>query len=593
MTRFAPFTLARRAFDWLRVQVHPRTLARMRTSDLTMILVAAVIGVVTGGVILLFNAATQFAADSFDELFELSRTMRWWDYLLLPLVPATGGLLVGILNTLVFKRKSQHGVPDVIRASRFSRGSITTSAGIQTLLTASLSIGSGGGGGREGPIVHVGAAAGSLVARIFRLGRDHTRTLLTCGAAAGISGIFNAPMGGVMFALEIILGDFRLRTFTPVMVASVSATAIMRTVRGDESLIHPTLAFQIFLPEYLLFALLGVAAGFLSVWFIRSLSIVERACTRFLVMHPVLRPAAGGLLAGILAAFMPALLEQTYHPINTALDGGFAWWMLLGVAIVKPLHTALTTGSGGTGGSFAPALKSGAMLGSLFGLGAMHAFPTLVTSPTAYALAGMGAVLAGTMQAPLTGILMLVEISNNYTIILPGMLTAILASVIAQRVARRSVYGGALERDGRQVGSFAYLPLLSSLSIEPIIAHDAPRVHLETPMREVLHDFEESTHEAVLVIDDRDRYLGMIAFEDLRTVMSDLSMFDALVAADIMTTDITPVRVDTTMDVVLRLHDTRGWSVLPVLDVDDERALGLLAVSDAHTYYRRSVAREV
>jgi CIC family chloride channel protein len=367
----------------------------------------------------------------------------------------------------------------------------------------------------------------------------------------------------------------------------------MRTVRGDEALIHPTTAIQIFLPEYLLFALLGVAAGFLSVWFIRSLSAVERACTRILTMHAALRPAVGGLLAGILAVFMPALLEQTYHPINMALDGGYAWWMLLGVALVKPLHTALTTGSGGTGGSFAPALKSGAMLGALFGAGVMQVFPSMVTSPTAYALAGMGAVLAGTMQAPLTGILMLVEISNNYTIVLPGMLTAILASVIAQRVARRSVYGGALERDGRKEGSYAYLPLLSSLAIEPVVAHDAPRVHLDTPLREVLHDFEASVHDAVLVIDARDRYLGLIEFDDLRPVMSDLSMLDSLVAADVMTTDVTPVRIDTTMDVVLRLHDRKGWRVLPVLDVDDERALGLLAVSDAHTYYRRSVAREV
>lgn len=593
MKRPALLITFERTIQRLRLRIHPRTLARLRTSDVTMILVAAVIGIVTGGVILLFNAATQFAGDSFEDLFELSRTMRWWDYLLFPLVPATGGLLVGILNTWVFKRRSQHGVPDVIRASRFARGSVGTMAGLQTLLTASLSIGSGGGGGREGPIVHVGAAAGSLVARVFRFGADHTRTLLTCGAAAGISGIFNAPMGGVMFALEIILGDFRLRTFTPVMVASVSATAIMRTVRGDEALIHPTTAIQIFLPEYLLFALLGVAAGFLSVWFIRSLSAVERACTRILTMHAALRPAVGGLLAGILAVFMPALLEQTYHPINMALDGGYAWWMLLGVALVKPLHTALTTGSGGTGGSFAPALKSGAMLGALFGAGVMQVFPSMVTSPTAYALAGMGAVLAGTMQAPLTGILMLVEISNNYTIVLPGMLTAILASVIAQRVARRSVYGGALERDGRKEGSYAYLPLLSSLAIEPVVAHDAPRVHLDTPLREVLHDFEASVHDAVLVIDARDRYLGLIEFDDLRPVMSDLSMLDSLVAADVMTTDVTPVRIDTTMDVVLRLHDRKGWRVLPVLDVDDERALGLLAVSDAHTYYRRSVAREV
>lgn len=570
-----------------------KKLGRFTRSESVLILIAAGIGIATGGVILLFNWIVEFAGEYFLELFALSHENEYWQYLLIPLIPALGGLAVGILQTYVFKAKPGHGVPEVILASRFSRGRIQRRVILQKLLTGALSIGSGGGGGREGPIIHVGAAVGIAIANLFRLTRDQSRTLIACGAAAGISGIFNAPMGGVMFVLEVILGDFRLKTFTPVVVSAVAATAITRNVYGSFTLVSAPSGFSIHLPEYLLFAVLGVIMGLMSAYFTRVIITVEKFSQRYLQTAEVLRPAAGGLMAGILILFLPQLMEQSYTPVNDALHASLPIWLMLVVAFLKPWHTAVTTGTGGTGGVFAPALKSGAMIGAVFGLLMMSLFPDLVTTPTAYALSGMGAILAGTMHAPLTGILILIELSNDYSIVLPAMLTAILATVIAQRFLHSSIYNWSIAKPGTRIGSFAYVPLLNTITIDQIVERGVAHVSTGTPIRDILVIFEQTRHDAVLVLDAEQRYLGLIEFEDVRSFIAERELVEGLVAADVMVTSIKPVFEHTTLDVILKLFDDYGWTVLPVLaDAEDRRAVGLVTAYDAQTYYRRSVTRE-
>jgi CIC family chloride channel protein len=464
---------------------------------------------------------------------------------------------------------------------------------LQKLLTGALSIGSGGGGGREGPIIHVGAAVGISIANLLRLTRDQSRTLIACGAAAGISGIFNAPLGGVMFVLEVILGDFRLKTFTPVVVSAVAATAITRNVYGSFALVSAPSDFSIELPEYLLFALLGVIMGLVAAYFTRVIIMVEKYSHEHLKVSEVFRPAVGGLIAGILILFLPSLMEQTYTPVNDALHASMPIWLMLVVAFLKPWHAAVTTGTGGTGGVFAPALKSGAMVGSVFGLLMMMLFPDLVKTPTAYALTGMGAILAGTMHAPLTGILILIEISSDYSIVLPAMLTSIIATMIAQRFLSSSIYSWSISKPGTHIGSYAYVPLLNSITIDQIVERGVAHVTTSTPIRDIVVIFERTRHDAVLVLDDEQRYLGLIEFEDVRSFIAEQELMQSLVAADVMVTSIKPVYEHTTLDVILKLFDDYGWTVLPVLVDDTNRqAIGLVTAYDAQTYYRRSVTRE-
>ena len=570
-----------------------RRLGRFTRSETMLILIAACIGIATGGVILLFNWSVEFAGDNFLLLFALSQKNEFWQYFLIPLVPALGGLLVGVIQTYVFKETSGHGVPEVILASRFARGHIHRRTVLQKLVTGALSIGSGGGGGREGPIVHVGAAVGVIIAHMLRLTQDQSRTLIACGAAAGISGIFNAPMGGVMFVLEVILGDFRLKTFTPVVVSAVAATALTRNAYGSFTLVSAPSGFHIELQEYLLFAVLGVVIGFAAMYFTRVVVYVNRQRHRLEAIPVALRPAIGGLIAGVFILILPEMMEQTYRPVNQALHASLPIWLLLTIAVLKPWHTAVTTASGGTGGVFAPALKSGAALGAAFGLLMMMIFPDVIQTPTAYALSGMGAILAGTMHAPLTGILFLIELSNDYSIVLPAMLTSIIATVIAQRFFRDSIYSWSLQKSDTRIGSFAYVPLLNSITISSIVERGAAHVTPSTLLQEILVIFENTRHEAVLVLDAEQRFLGLIEFEDVRSFISERDLVGNLVAADVMVTSINPVYEHTTLDVILRLFDDYGWSVLPVLTDDgSKRAVGLVTVYDAQTFYRRSVTRE-
>jgi chloride channel protein, CIC family len=567
--------------------------SRFTRGEAVLILIAVCIGAATGGVIVLFNWAVEFAGEYFLELFALSQRDEFWQFFLIPLVPAFGGLLVGLLHTYVFRFRSGHGVPEVILASRFSRGRIPKRVILQKLLTGALSIGSGGGGGREGPIVHVGAAVGAWIAKLFRLTQDQSRTLIACGAAAGISGIFNAPLGGVMFVLEVILGDFRLKTFTPVVVASVTATALTRNVYGSFTLLNAPSSFSIALPEYLLFALLGIVIGLAAMYFTRVIVFVESLQPRLASLPAVLRPAAGGLLAGVFIMFLPELMEQTYRPVNQALHASLPIWLLLTIALLKPWHTAVTTASGGTGGVFAPALKSGAALGAAFGMIMMMLFPALVQTPTAYALAGMGAILAGTMHAPLTGILILIELSSDYGIVLPAMLTSIIATIIAQRYYTGSIYTWSLQKTNEHIGSYAYVPLPSAITIRPIVKYDVPRVSVTTSLHDILVIFEQSKHDAILVLDEEGCYKGLMEFDDVRGFITEHKHIHSLLAADIMITSIKPVKADTTLDVVLRLFDDYGWTTLPVISpIDSTRAIGIITANEAQTLYRRSVTRE-
>jgi CIC family chloride channel protein len=347
------------------------------------------------------------------------------------------------------------------------------------------------------------------------------------------------------------------------------------------------------MPEYLMFAVLGIAMGLMSAYWARTYTFIEHQCRERLIDNPILRPALGGLLAGVLAAFLPRLMEQTYHPVNEALAASLPIWLLLAVAIIKPIHAALTTGSGGTGGVFAPAMKSGAMIGAAFGLGMMALFPDTVTSPTVYALCGMGAILAGTMHAPITGVLILVEISNDYSIILPAMLTATITTIIAQRIAKDSIYSHTLKDEGKQIGSYAYMPLMNAITIDQIVERGVAFVQPDTPLGKVIQIFESTRHDAVLVLDPEMLYLGMIEFEDIRSFITETEAVQSLVAADVMVTSIKPVNEDATLDIVMKLFDDYGWRVLPVLQKGDTaRAVGLITAHDAQTFYRRSVVRE-
>jgi len=352
---------------------------------------------------------------------------------LLPLVPAVGGGIVGFLVLRWAREAKGHGVPEVMAAVATDEGRIRPRIVLIKSLASALCIGSGGSVGREGPIVQIGSALGSSLGQFFALSGQRLSILVGCGAAAGISATFNAPIAGVIFALEVIVGDFTIRAFSPIIISSVLATTLARHVLGD----NPAFTvpqYQAVSPyELLYYGLLGVLAGGLAVTFTRSLYRLEDFFEG-LPISQYAKPAIGGLLIGAIGIFFPQVFGVGYDTITDTIHNRFGVLLIAAFFLAKFIATSLTLGSGGSGGIFAPSLFMGAMMGGIFGHAVHGLTPQITALPGAYALVGMGAFVAGTTHAPLSAMLILFELTDDYQIILPLMLATTISTLIAKRI---------------------------------------------------------------------------------------------------------------------------------------------------------------
>lgn len=420
--RVAPFTNALRRFPGY------------RHTDYGLILSATILGVLVGVAVYAFHAVVSISESFFHRFFVAaeSNPLSFLRFLFFPLITGFGGLLVGVMNQTLFKGIKPVGLVTVSQAVKGGEGIIHERIPVKAILAAALTIGSGGGAGREAPTVVLGASVGSTLGRILRLKPEQLRILCGAGAAAAISGIFNAPLGGIVFAIEVIIGTLSVHSFIPLVIASVMATATSRVFLGDRPiLITPGLA-EVNLQDYFFLALAGVASGGVAVYFLKSFSwCVERVKTSLLRVDDYLKPAVGGLGAGFLVALLPTMLETTYEPVNLAILGRGTLVIAVLTVLLKPFSAALTIGSGGAGGTFAPALKVGAAFGFAFGFVLQLVIPG--TSPGLFALVCCGAVLAGTFKMPLTGGILVFEISRNYGLILPLMFASVFATFIVHR----------------------------------------------------------------------------------------------------------------------------------------------------------------
>ncbi|XOV75226.1 MAG: chloride channel protein [Phycisphaerales bacterium] len=480
------------------------------------------------------------------------------------------------------------------------------SAALLKALTSITTIGSGGSAGTEGPIVMIGSAIGSGIAQFLRIDREQVPTLLGCGAAAGIASVFNAPIAGVFFCLEILLRDFSLKTFTPIVVASVISTATTQAVLGrNEALFAVTgeLAEYKFtigeLPSYLI---LGLICGLVAVGFIRMLDRVETVTAR-LKMHEIAKPVVGALAMGVLGigyvlvsrtqgldASIPnffgngyetidALLEpSTFNPAAASDDGLVAnelrtgqmvsttLLMLSLLLVCKGVATALTLGSGGSGGVFAPSLFLGAAAGGLFGqaLSMVGLLPE-GGSPAAYALVGMAAVVAGTSHAPLTAILILFELTRDVYVLLPIMLAAVLATVVAQLVMSDSIYSYKLTRRGVSFGTRADLTMLRRLTARDIQAIPHVEVRPADPVSRLFELRDIYRIVDFVVIDSDNQYVGLVTAQDLRMVLIEREAIPYLLVAELVRSDLPTIEPDEPLDSVLRKFSDTDVSSLAMV----------------------------
>lgn len=363
-------------------------------------------------------------------------------------VLVTGGLLVGLLTYFGAREAKGHGVPEVMDAVWSKGGIIRPRVALIKSLASAICIGSGGSVGREGPIVQIGAAFGSVVGQAFKLTEDNIKLLVACGAAAGISATFNAPLGGVFFSMELILGTFKTHNFGFVVISSVVAGVISHFFLGQQPafIIAPYILTSPW--EIPLYGLLGIFLGVAGGAFIRIIYKTEDIFDSIKVVPEYLKPAIGALFVGLIGLYSFDVFGIGYGKvpwvstvnIDEALAGNVTLTALFVMAILKVAATTLTLGSGGSGGVFAPSLFIGTMLGGCFGKIAAMALPNLGISPSSYGMIGMGAFFAGISRAPITAIIILFEMTRNYSLILPLLVCVVISTLMAHVVSHETMY---------------------------------------------------------------------------------------------------------------------------------------------------------
>ena len=481
----------------------------------------------------------------------LYHDMLW----LLVVFPAAGGLVVGIISRYVFREREGHGIVDVmesvVRTSGFQRPAVA----LEKILTAAVTIGSGGSAGAEGPIVQIGAAIASGIGQLFRIARGQMPVLIGCGSAAGISAIFNAPFGGVLFTLEVILQDFSIRAFTPVVVASVFAQAtelLMFKLLHHSAEFHPIFSVSpeaVHLHEALRwstvgnFVLLGVLCGFIGLSLTRLLHVSEDLFGNMKIPR-WLRPGMGGALMGVLGVMyvligkltmhvpkpvpfaqypMPAFFGDGYGFIEVLLApayytdvSGTVLRLLAALCVLKLVATCLTLGSGGSGGVIAPSLFLGATAGAVMGT-LLQKLPWFAgIHPEMYALVGMGAVLAAVVHAPLASILIVFEVTEDYKVMVPTMLACVIATAIARMVYTDSVYTMSLRSRGIRMGGARDYSLLNRMLVEQVVLEPASVVRGSDPFQKIVDIVIDAGIADFVVADEKGEYAGMLVSEDVQ-----------------------------------------------------------------------------
>jgi CIC family chloride channel protein len=558
---------------------------------LTLYLLAVAVGILGGYGAILFRLLIKvsqyiFYQNSSDFLSFADKVPLY----LKILIPALGGLVVGLIVKWGSEKAKGHGVPELIDAVVLRGGRISWRTATARVSAAALAIGSGGSVGREGPIIYVGSFLGSAVAQISRLGRDRERILMSCGAAAGIGATFHAPIAGMLFAVEVLLGDFSLGTFSPVVLASVTAAVISGFHLGSfPAFTIPS--FQIVsLWEYGLYPVLGITAGLVAVGFTTSLYFCEDRFNGLRV--PIwVKPALGGFLLGCMLLVVPQVFGVGYGAINLVLVNQMGL-VLMGVLVfAKILATSISLGSGAAGGILAPSLFVGAMTGGALGLLADQWLPSAaIGSASSYALVGMGALVAGSIHAPVTAILLIFEFSGEYQIILPLLVACILSTITAASLKQGSIYSLKLLRRGIEIAHGRERSILRGITVGEVMVRQVQSVVESAPMATVLNLFQRFNLSCLTVVNAKGELVGIISFHDIAGAASEEDLSYLLIAKDMVNSEVDTVVPSDTLDKALAKMEADKVGQLPVVAEDgSKKLLGLVLEKDVIATYEREL----
>jgi chloride channel protein, CIC family len=593
-------TLRRRGTHARLLTLRARVLARSG-GDTVMVGLAVAVGVATGALAVALIAGIR-----------LVQTLAFGtpSPAALLVAPFVGGLLVGLLALRV-PSVAGGGVTPVMTAVALHGGRMRPAVAPAKLVASAVSLGTGASGGREGPIVQIGGAVASMLGRVFSLDDERMRTLIAAGAGAGIAASFNAPLTGIFFAIEIIIGGYRVPSLQTVVVTCVVASVTARQLVGS------TITYQLLDPpqfgaasELAVYAVLGLAAAVVGVAFSRGEHLVARAASRSRVWPP-LRTALGALSVGVISLALPEVFGAGEHlpasiggvtePVEEFLQGGFgtgyaaagyAAALLLG----KLVATCVSVGTGSSVGSFAPALFLGAALGSVFhhlGEGLFGAAPV---DAGALALVGAAAVLAAAAHAPLTAILLAFELTNDYAMVLPLMLATGIAMLVSERMDGDSIYTRALRERGIVYAEPRDVDVLQSVTVGEVMTTSPPSVPADLPLPDLIDRFASTGHHGFVVVDPDAPGMRLVGV----VTLSDLGRPDAQglerepTAGDLATSACVTVTPRDPVFRALRRMAAIDVGRLPVVAADDHsQVVGLFRRSDLVTAYQRAMTRSL
>lgn len=549
--------------------------------------------IITGAIVGLGAVFFHETIDFFEHLFfeEGTSNLVFLGAAAVILVPALGMLLQSLMIKAAPETSKQRGISEVIKAVAIRGGFIPLRTTIFHFIAPALSIGSGNTVGPEGPAAQIGGGLASKLGNLLGLSDSRRRIFTAAGAGAAISAVFNTPLAGVFFALEIVLlNDFQSATFSALILASVTASAISRIFLGD----NPAFSFGAADPgpyqEYYLFALLGFIAGLLAILYIRySENIhslfknkISKKIPQWLVMTAI------GLAVGISGFFYKEIFGIGYKAINNILAGNLPWDVVLVILVLKFLLVPLILHSGGFGGIFAPSLFIGACYGYLFAF-VGNSFFGLDLNITTFVLVGMGAVLGGINSIPITSILIIFEMTKNYGFILPLMLAVVMSTIIVQVINKGSVHIKHLEDQGYKISEGRETSILKSMLVRDVMQEDVVLIPDNTPLTRLVTELIESPHGTFYTVDKEGKLSGVITGNELRPIISEYEHIrEVLVASDIARPDIITVAEDDDLDNVLKLFGQRNVEEFPVVATyNSDEIIGTIWQQDIITAYNR------
>ncbi|MGB9023057.1 MAG: chloride channel protein, partial [Candidatus Bathyarchaeia archaeon] len=495
------------------------------------------------------------------------------------LLPALGGLIVGPIIMRFAPETKGHGVPEVMEAVALRGGRIRKRVAFLKVVVSSVTIGSGGSAGREGPIAQIGSTIGSFLGQVFKLEPQDIKLLVVSGLAAGIAGTFNAPLGAAVFGLEVLFRGIGLFNAMPVILASVIGAATASSYFGQRPAFNAEGLASWTPPELGLYVILGLAFGVISVLWIRVFYGVEDWFERMRVPSRY-KPALGGLVTGFLIMLYPTygLAGVGYEGVNAALLGKFSLLLLLTLGALKIIATSFTIGSGASGGIFAPSLYIGSMFGGAMGLLFNWAFPSIVHQPFTYALAGMAALFAGAAQAPINVIIMIPEMSHDFALIPPIMASSVTSFFVAWLFLRgSSIYTIKLQRRGVNLRMGRALAL-DLIKVEEVMTKKVTTVGPDTPVPVLELLFEEEHHTGYPVVKDG-HLVGVVTLEDVRNLPDDAR--DRGRVGDIASKNVVVAYPDETVHSALDKMHAGHVGRLPVVDRNNPtRILGIVTRHD-------------